>query len=367
MKILYLAAANSIHNVRWANILVQQGYEIFLVTLHPNKEDLDKRVQCIKLPIPAPWGYFLNVPFLKKLIKQLRPHLLHVHYATGYGTLGRLSEFQPLILSVWGSDIFEFPYRSKWHRALLTKNLQAAKQICSTSQNMAIETKKYCFDKPIDVVPFGIDVNLFYPCPQRRDETLLKIGTVKTLALSYGIDILIHAFYALYKQLAYHDPVLAQRLRLCIAGEGEQRGALQALVNKLGLSTITAFAGHLPHHLVPAYLNQLHIYVAASRRESFGVAVLEASACGLPVIVSRIGGLPEVVEDNVSGYFIEKGNIRQLTAKLMMLVQNKILRDKMGQAGRQLVLEKYNWQDCVHRLEVVYTHFLSGKTDLSSL
>lgn len=358
MKILQLAAANSIHNVRWANTLTQKGYKVFLVTLHSNKEGLDERVQCIKLPIPAPWGYFFNVVFLKKLIKQLQPDLLHVHYATGYGTLGRLSEFQPLILSVWGSDIFEFPHQSKWHRTLLTKNLQAAKQICSTSQTMAIETEKYCFDKPIHVVPFGIDVNLFHPCPQLRDETLLKIGTVKTLALPYGIDILIRAFHGLYKQLVYNDPTLAQRLRLCIAGDGEQRTALQALVNKLGLSTVTEFAGHLPHHLVPAYLNQLHIYVAASRQESFGVAVLEASACGLPVIVSRTGGLPEVVEDNVSGYFIEKGNIRQLTTKLLMLVKNKILRDKMGQAGRQLVLERYDWQDCVHQLEAVYTHFL---------
>ncbi|OQY53428.1 MAG: glycosyltransferase family 4 protein [Candidatus Parabeggiatoa sp. nov. 2] len=356
MKIAYLSAGNAIHTVRWVNALAQRGYTIFLITMHEGDEPLHKNVQLFKLPIPAPFGYFINASFLKRLLKQLQPDLLHVHYASGYGTLGRLCRFKPLILSVWGSDVFDFPHQSRWHRALLVKNLQAATRICSTSQIMAAATQQLCFDeRPIVITPFGIDTTLFSPRPELRDNTVFKIGTVKTLAPKYGIDTLIQAFYKLRKTLA--DTPLAQQLRLCIAGDGPQRAELQALVAKLGLSAVTEFAGHLSHAQVPAYLNQLDIYVACSRldSESFGVAILEASACGLPVVVSRVGGLPEVVEEGVTGLLAQKDNVEQFAAALLKLVQNQTLRDSMGEAGRQHVIEEYDWQESVQILEAVYS------------
>jgi glycosyltransferase involved in cell wall biosynthesis len=347
--------------------------------MHEGEEPLHEKVQLFKLPIPAPFGYFSNVPFLKKLLKQLQPDLLHVHYATGYGTLGRLCGFQPAMLSVWGSDIFDFPKKSRWHRLLLVKNLQSATQICSTSQIMATATRQFCneflkqkrqlipnfpikkggmssFRQPIAITPFGINTRLFCPQSKLRDNSVFKIGTVKTLAPKYGIDTLIHAFYQLRKTLAERQSPKAQLLRLSIAGDGPQHAELQKLVTKLGLKNVTEFAGHLPHAQVPAYLNQLDIYVAASRldSESFGVAILEASACGLPVIVSRVGGLPEVVEDGVMGLIVEKDNVELFTIALLTLIENPTLRQQMGKAGRQHVIKNYEWQDSVRILETIY-------------
>lgn len=357
MKMAYLAAGNAVHTVRWVNALAQRGYTIFLITMHEGNEPLHEKVQVFKLPLASPWGYFLNAPFLKKLLMTLQPDLLHIHYATGYGALGRLCGFKPLILSVLGTDVFDFPNKSFWHRRWLVKNLRAATQICSTSQVMTVVTRQLCDDKPIALTPFGIDTTLFCPRPDLHDNTVFKIGTVKNLAPQCGIDTLIKAFYNLRNQLADEQPQLAQQLRLCIAGEGPQRAELQALVAKLGLSAVTEFAGYVPHTQVPAYLNQMAIYVAASRLESFGVAILEASACGLPVVVSRVGGLPEVVEEGVTGLLAEKDNVEQFATALLKLVQNQTLRENMGQAGRQMVIEKYNWQDSVSILEAVYRKY----------
>ena len=355
MKIAFLAAQSSIHTVRWANALAQRGHSIFLITMHTGEEPLHENVQLFKLPIPAPWGYFLNTPFLKRLLKQLQPDWLHAHYATGYGTLGRLSRFESLLLSVWGSDVFEFPEQSRWHKAFLVKNLQAATQICSTSHIMAATTQHLCGDdKAIAITPFGIDISLFYPSPELRNHSVFKIGTVKTLAPQYGIDTLIQAFYQLRNQLQDKEPLLAQQLRLCIAGDGQQRAELKALVRRLGLETVTEFVGHLPHAQVPTYLNQLDIYVAASRQDSFGVAILEASACGLPVVVSRVGGLPEVVEEGLTGLLVEKDNVEQFAAALLKLIQNQSLRDSIGEAGRQHVIDNYDWRESVLILETVY-------------
>ena len=361
MKIAYLAAGNSIHTIRWVNALAQRGHTIFLITLHKPKEPLEQKIPLFKLPIPAPLGYFLNAPFLKKLLKQLQPDLLHVHYASGYGTLGRLCQWKPLMLSVLGSDVFDFPNQSFLHHALLIKNLRVATQIGSTSHIMADITQKLCDDKPIAITPFGIETKLFYPRPQLRDNTVLKIGTVKALAPKYGIDTLIKAFSKLRNTLVESQPQLARQLRLSIAGDGQQRAELQTLVAKLGLSAVTEFAGHLPYAQVPDYLNQLDIYVAASRldSESFGVAILEASACGLPVVVSRVGGLPEVVEEGVTGYIVDKEEVAQFAAVLLTLAQNQKLRDSIGTAGRQMVKEKYDWQDSLSIMERAYRQTVS--------
>lgn len=360
MKIAYLAARQSVHTVRWVNALAQRGYTIYLITLHDGGEPLDDRIAVFKLPIPAPPGYLLNAPFLKPLLQRLHPDILHVHYASGYGTLGRLSQFQPLLLSVWGSDVFDFPAQSRWHRAWLVKNLQAAKLICSTSQVMAEVTRALLASDAFNpaprltVIPFGIDTTVFYPRPELRNPTLFKIGTVKTLAPKYGIDTLIHAFHQVRLKLLTTQPELANQLRLCIAGGGPQRVELQNLVNQLELTTVTELAGELPHSQVPNYLNQLEIYVAASRLESFGVAILEASACGLPVVVSRVGGLPEVVRENVTGLLVEKDNVAQFTQALLTLIQHPRLRHTMGAAGIQWVKQQYDWQNNVTALERIY-------------
>lgn len=370
LKITFLAAHNAIHTVRLVNALAQRGHSLSLITLHEGNEPLDDRIQLFKLPIPAPLGYFLNVPFLRRLLKQLQPDLLHVHYATGYGTLGRLSGFQPLILSVWGSDIFDFPTQSRWHKLWLAQNLRTATQICSTSQAMAIATQALIQPaNPIAITPFGIDTTVFYPRPKLREEKTFRIGTVKTLAPKYGIDTFILAFYKLRNLLAETDLQLAQRLRLCIAGGGPQQKYLQNLVHQLQLTNITEFAGHLPHSKVPTYLNKFHIYVAASRlnSESFGVAILEASACGLPVVVSRVGGLPEVVEDGISGYLVEKDNVEQFATTLLKLVQDDALRTQMGQAGRELVFKKYQWQESVSILEEVYGKVVNPRVQSATL
>jgi glycosyltransferase involved in cell wall biosynthesis len=116
----------------------------------------------------------------------------------------------------------------------------------------------------------------------------------------------------------------------------------------------TLFSGAIEHQAVPAYLNHLNIYVAPSRVESFGVAVLEASACGVPVVVSRIGGLPEVVENKVSGLMIESENVTQLTEALRQLVEDKHYRQTLGKNGRALAEKRYDWNNNVLDMLEIY-------------
>ena len=356
MKIAFLAQRHSVHTVRWVNALAQRGHEVHLVSYERHGEPLDKRVGLHALPIPVPSGYFLNAWFLKRLLADLKPDVLSTHFASGYGTLGRLSGFHPNVLSVWGSDVYDFPTKSPLHRALVRRNLRAADWVCSTSRVMAEHTQTLYPLQNLSVTPFGINLKHFLPRPRPGDPTTVTVGTVKTLAHKYGIDLLIRAFAEVRRTLLTAGSPLAEKLRLLIVGGGPDLAELQRLTEQLAIGQVTHFTGQVSHQQVPDHLHRLDIYLALSRleSESFGVAVLEASACALPVVVAHSGGLPEVVVDGQTGFIVAREDSSAAAQAVQTLVEDAELRRHMGQAGRAHVERHYDWQDSVERLEAVF-------------
>lgn len=360
MKLALLAKAGSIHTVRWVNELAARGQEVHLITMHHEIGILHDGVHLHFLPFDPPLGYFLNVTHLRKILRSIKPDLLHVHYASGYGTLGRLTDFKPYVLSVWGSDVYAVPYRSPIHRRIVVRNLKTADHVCSTSWAMREQTYKLCQEiQNISVIPFGIDVNFFCPEPCLKDTAVLRIGTVKALTAKCGIDLLMHAFSKVRKMCEIHSLELTRKLRLLIVGDGPERGRFEALARELSIDRVVEFTGHVSHTEVPKYLRCLDIYAAMSRSESFGVAVLEASACEIPVVVSNVGGLPEVVEDGKTGCVVESENITLTAEVLLRLIEDPALRACMGKAGRQRVLDHYQWTKSVILMEEVYAQVLN--------
>ena len=217
MKIAFLASRKSIHTVRWVNGISQQGHEVYLITMHDVGDKIDDSVKTYELPFKAPHGYFLNVIKLRNLLSTIRPDLLHVHYASGYGTLGTLSGFHPRLISVWGSDVYEFPFNNPINRQLIKYNLQTADWVCSTSQTMAKYTlEHFPRNAHVSITPFGVDTEMFCPKSKFRDQNFITIGTIKTLHQNYGIDLLIVSFKRIRQELQMHSPDLANKLRLLI-------------------------------------------------------------------------------------------------------------------------------------------------------
>ena len=211
MRVLLLADAHSIHTIKWAKSLCQKNIELGVFSLNKLDEDLYKEDNIEVFYFSdrncrdrssgfKKISYLKALPFLKKVIKKFKPDIVHAHYASSYGLLGALSGFHPYIISVWGSDVFDFPNISFLHKAILKYNLMQADTILSTSHVMAVETKKYT-NKDIIVTPFGIDLDQFKPMKVAsvfQDDDIV-IGTVKTLEEKYGIEYLIRAFSIVQK------------------------------------------------------------------------------------------------------------------------------------------------------------------------
>lgn len=355
LRIALLGAANSIHLQRWANALVARGHTVSLLSQQRcGPALLDGRVERVELPHLKGAGYVLNAPAVGRHARRWRADLLHAHYASGYGTTASLAGVRPTLLSVWGSDVYDFPHHGWLQRRLLRRNLERATAVASTSHAMAAEARRWAPSLgPVAITPFGVDMDRFSPLP--RPEGPLTIGTVKSLAATYGIDLLLRAFAGLKAdadvQAAHPD------CRLLIVGSGPDRAALGVLADELGIAAFTRFVDAVPHADVPQWLARLDIYVAASRFESFGVAVVEASACERPVVVSDAGGLPEVVEHGVTGLVVPSGAESALLAALKRLALDAGARTSFGQAGRRFVASRYAWPHCVDRMETLYAQW----------
>ena len=365
MRLALLGPANSIHFQRWASALCERGHALCLISQHRcARELLPERAQVSWLPHAGGAGYLLNAWALRRLLGRWRPDLLNVHYASGYGTTAALSGYAPSVLSVWGSDVYDFPQHGALQAWLIRRNLRHATAIASTSHAMADRVRRLTPERSrISVTPFGVDLRQFAPDPSVRPAAargVLTIGTVKTLAPKYGLDLLLRAYAALLQD----EAVVAQALpmRLLIVGGGPQREALQALAGALGVAAQTEFVGPVEHPQVPRWLHELDIYAAPSRldSESFGVAVIEASACGLPVVVSDAGGLPEVVRDGVTGLVVPRDDVPALTHALRRLVLDAALRRTLGSQGREHVQREYEWSQCVLHMEDCYRRTLQG-------
>ena len=368
MKILLLADSQSPHTIKWVRALAGADIQVLVAGLRPANAALYQeypQVQVEYLGVTAGVGrpafraldklsYLKALPALKRFIRDFKPDILHAHYASSYGLLGALSGFTPYFVSVWGSDVYAFPKKSWLHAAVLKFALKRASRIFSTSRHMTAEVSQYT-TRPLHTVPFGVDTEQFIPVTRSSlGGAELVIGTVKTMEPHYGIEYLIRAFALLREQLP------EQPLRLLIVGGGPQLGQLQQLATELGLETCCEFTGRVPYQQVIAYHQRLDICVVPSLRESFGVAVLEASSCAKPVIASKVDGLPEVVEHQQTGFLVGAKDVQALAQRLNQLCQDNELRQQMGANGRAMVMRRYHWPEQVQQMIQHYQQALAA-------
>jgi len=259
-----------------------------------------------------------------------------------------------LIVSAWGSDVVydnsnNEPWMLKFFKRFMVKQ---AKVITATSEFLRKITAKYAPEsRKIHVIPFGVDCELFSPTKKGKNflnpETI-TLGFVKHLRPKYGPEYLIVAMPRIIAHYA--------NTYLIMVGSGEMEQELKRRVRKLGIQDKVEFTGDIPHEQVPSIMSKIDILVMPSvfESESFGVAALEASAMEIPVVATKVGGVPEVVEDGSTGILVPPRNSDKLAEAIVKLIKNPQLRVQMGKRGRELVLKKYRWESNAADMQRLY-------------
>lgn len=200
------------------------------------------------------------------------------------------------------------------------------------------------------VVFNGYDAELFFP--QDPDE-----GLRRRLA-PHGERVILYAGRLIpWKGVQYAVAALQQvpGAVMVVAGDGHYRPALEEQARAAGLEERVRFLGAVPHEELPRLLAVSDVLVAASfASETFGIALVEAQACGVPVVASRFGGFPEVVRDGETGLLVPPQDPEALAAALRELLADDDRRKQMGQAGRLWVRENFHWERVAERVLQAY-------------
>lgn len=347
-----LAPAVSIHTQRWYRQLTDSGIDVNLITASP-AEGTDIPQVTIAGNHTGAWRYLLTVGHVMRVVEDINPDIVHCHYATSYGLWGANIRFHPLIISAWGSDITVTPKNSITARLITRRNLKAADRICATSEYLSSKIVDLvpAVAGNIDIVPFGIDTDIFVPSVDRGfDPDHITVGTARALETTYGLDILIKAFASI--RLRYGNA------KLKIVGDGPELQSLESLVSDLELGESVEFRGRLKSSEMPEFIGSLDIFAMPSREESFGVAALEAMSCGVPVVASNVGGLPEILDNGNCGRLVEPNNPDAFSDAILSLLGDRNTMKKLSEAGRTRVLENFSASICTDKQISVYKSLL---------
>jgi glycosyltransferase involved in cell wall biosynthesis len=362
LRLLMVAHSNSTHTHRWSKYFQARGMQVLV--LSPLSDTIDG-ITIKRFPPARRWYHrlrglhvYIDFPHWKSIFAQFKPDVVHVHYPDG-GPRSRFyfAGIDRLVTSTWGSEVVESEgYRlSEKHKIGVRATLEHSKVVTATTRFLAQQTALYCQPgTPIHIIPFGVDCEIFKPLVRPADDTGdIRIGFIKNLERKYGPEVLIDAFAKIVRR--------CPRARLIMAGKGDEGDALQARVRELGLSHRVDFPGRLPHEQVVALVQSLHLMAMPSTcQESFGVAAIEASACEVPVVATRVGGVPEAVVHGETGLLVPPYDVDAFADACIELIEDEPRRRRIGQAGRRFVQETYPWQRNAQTMGSVYEQLIAG-------
>lgn len=283
-------------------------------------------------------------------LKRINPDVIHIQ-SLGIGIPGVFAGKmlrKPYIVWGRGSEIY-LPWRFKGVISKLV--LSNAAIVIALTEDMKMEMAKVC-NQDIIVIPNGIEPDSFQRLTRKEARDSLQIEGPGKIILFVGKLDPIKGVKYLIQAMA----IIGQKetdTRLLLVGDGEQRDELKSLVAKLHLESQITFVGKVPNEKVPAYMATSDLFVLPSLSEGFPMAIIEAMASGLPIVTTRVRGLPEIVKDGQNGFVVEPEKPEEIAEKILLLLGDGKLREGISRNNKEKA-KNHSWVTIAKRLEEVY-------------
>lgn len=355
MRVLYFSRDYTTHDHRFLSALARSRYEALYLRLENDGNSYEER------PVPEGvreifWAggarprktveeWLELMPHFETVLEQIRPDLIHAGPVQSCGFMTALSGFQPLVLMSWGSDVLVDSDRSELWRWMTEYTLKRSSLfLCDSGEvkDKAHELVNYPEDRVVEF-PWGIDLEIFQPGPDSLQlcrlpgwEDAFIVLCTRSWEQTYRIDLVLEAFERAH---AVHS-----RLRLVLAGGGSLAREVHRDIEVRRLSGLVHMPGIVPQLALAAYYRAADLYLSCSYSDGTSISLLEAMACGLPVVVTDRRSNAEWVCQDRNGWLAESGNADAFARALLhaaALPPDEML--KVSSANRWLAEQRADW------------------------
>lgn len=352
--------------------LAKLGHDIHIITSLdkglPNEEYMDgfliHRIKLIEGPrFLRLIFYWISILFI---VKSIDPCIIHVQGLplAPAAFCSRLLFGKRYIIwcrsSNWYKEstdsLQEKVYNIVSSKILYKLSMNYAEYVLALTRSMSTEINKYNIGNKVLVIPNGIDIDVFDSVCVRSQKfnnnfIVLWVGRFRT---EKGIEYLIRAMLFLVGRI--------KNIRLLLIGEGPMELKLKELTKKLNLDEFIVFIGKVPNEKIPEYMLYSDVFVLPSITEGFPLVLLEAMASGLPIIASRVDGIPEIIQDGKNGFLVEPANPNAIAQSILKIYTDCQLKNEISSYNKEFA-KNFSWENIAMRIDELYSSIEMAKDD----
>ncbi len=346
------------HVVELGQALVRLGHEVHVITRPLGTETAPRshlhglQVHRPDLPQWRPLSDWALHRWLRRFLLATPIDLLHVH---GLRPLPATRDLKvPVVWTNHTSGFLQRIARGERARRRVARRISHADLVLAPSEELAEATLTLNPDCPVRYVPNGVDPERFTP---GRSEARARLGVMdsetvvllaRRLVAKNGVRVLAEA--------AAH--FVRPGVRIVFAGDGPERGTVETILRQSGCEDAALFLGSVPNTAMPDIYRAADISVLPSFLEATSITGLESMATGLPLVGTRVGGIPALIDDRTTGRLVEPGNPVALAEAIRHLCDHPRERAAMGAAARQKVLDEFAWSVIATQTTLYYQRVL---------
>lgn len=297
-----------------------------------------------------------SLPLLRKLRKTFHLDLIHAQMAGPAGFAAVLLGIifrKPVIVTAQGSDIHTFP-KHFFLKRLVIFTLKRATMVVAVSHSLKdLILKMVNIQNKSFIIRNGSRPEVFFPIYKTNSRERLSLPINKKFILFIGsliprkaVDVLLRAFACMNKKDVF----------LLLIGKGDSELELKALAKELHIETQVYFIGSKKHDEIPLWLNACDVFCLPSHHEGFPTVIVEAFACGRPVVATKVDGVPEAITNDTIGILVEPHNAEELAAALNKALEKEWDYQAIAEYGK-----RFSWDTIAEEYTELYKNAISKK------
>jgi glycosyltransferase involved in cell wall biosynthesis len=359
MRVIYFSRDYTPHDHRFLSALAKTEHRTYYLRLEQRRNQLEDRslpegIELIRWAGGRKPFRWRDVPRLlvdlKKVIRTVKPDIIHAGPIQTAAFLAALAGFRPLVSMSWGYDLLEDARRNVWWGRATRHTLRHSSAMvgdCNTIRQKAIAYGMR--DERIVTFPWGVDLHCFSPeTSLRSNGRVFSLLSTRGWEPIYGVEVIAQAFVLASHRLARMTEPGSEgsspELRLTMLGNGSQAAELRRIFIQGGVLDQVYSPGQVSQAELPRYYRAADLYVSASHSDGTSISLLEAMACGCPVLVSDIPGNREWVSPGIQGWLFPDGDVEGLAQAIMQAVAKREGLGEMGRAARLLAEQRADWE-----------------------